>query len=91
MSESWSGSQAQKLPTISFEFFPAKDRRHGAQSLGRHQPACAVAPNFVSVTYGAGGSTRERTHTTIARILTRDFTPACGASHMRGCHPLRYR
>ena len=38
------------------------------ESITRLAP---LAPNFVSVTYGAGGSTRERTHATVKRILRR--------------------
>ncbi|HEY0329082.1 MAG TPA: methylenetetrahydrofolate reductase [NAD(P)H] [Rhodopseudomonas sp.] len=64
-------------PAISFEFFPPKTEemeRTLWQAISRLAP---LAPNFVSVTYGAGGSTRERTHATIARILNETrLTPA---------------
>lgn len=53
---------------ISFEFFPPKTEAMAEtlwQSVQRLEP---LAPRFVSVTYGAGGSTRERTHNTVARI-----------------------
>ncbi len=44
------------------------------ESVERLEP---LAPNFVSVTYGAGGSTRERTHATVKRILAETtLTPA---------------
>ncbi len=69
--------QAQKLPKISFEFFPPKTEdmeRNLWEVINRLAP---LTPNFVSVTYGAGGSTRERTHSTIARILGETkLTPA---------------
>ncbi|MDB5616982.1 methylenetetrahydrofolate reductase [NAD(P)H] [Tardiphaga sp.] len=58
-----------KLPNISFEFFPPKTEdmeRSLWETVTRLAP---LNPNFVSVTYGAGGSTRERTHSTITRIL----------------------
>src|ERR1700734_1260963 len=65
-----SGSpRAAKQPAISFEFFPPKTEemeRSLWETINRLAP---LAPNFVSVTYGAGGSTRERTHSTIARLL----------------------
>jgi methylenetetrahydrofolate reductase (NADPH) len=71
------GAQTQKLPTISFEFFPPKTEemeRNLWEVISRLAP---LTPNFVSVTYGAGGSTRERTHSTITRILSEtDLTPA---------------
>ncbi|ABD89269.1 methylenetetrahydrofolate reductase [NAD(P)H] [Rhodopseudomonas palustris] len=64
-------------PAISFEFFPPKTEemeRTLWQAISRLAP---LAPDFVSVTYGAGGSTRERTHATIARLLAEtSLTPA---------------
>src|ERR1700738_5287422 len=63
------GHRAPGSPNISFEFFPPKteEMERGLwETINRLAP---LAPNFVSVTYGAGGSTRERTHSTIARLL----------------------
>lgn len=55
--------------TASFEFFPPKTDKMADtlwETVKRLEP---LAPSFVSVTYGAGGSTRERTHRTVERIL----------------------
>ncbi len=54
---------------VSFEFFPPKNARMEESlwtAVRRLEP---LAPQFVSVTYGAGGSTRERTHQTVARLV----------------------
>ncbi len=54
---------------VSFEFFPPKNDKMEAslwKAVKRLQP---LQPEFVSVTYGAGGSTRERTHATVARLI----------------------
>jgi methylenetetrahydrofolate reductase (NADPH) len=54
---------------VSFEFFPPKTAAMEEtlwRSIRRLEP---LRPRYVSVTYGAGGSTRERTHATVARIL----------------------
>lgn len=76
MSESSPASIAAR-PRISFEFFPPKTEemeRSLWETITRLAP---LNPNFVSVTYGAGGSTRERTHSTISRILGETaLTPA---------------
>jgi methylenetetrahydrofolate reductase (NADPH) len=69
MSSAPDGYRALNSPAISFEFFPPKTEemeRSLWETISRLAP---LSPNFVSVTYGAGGSTRERTHSTIARIL----------------------
>lgn len=58
-----------RKPRVSFEFFPPKTEALETQlweSIRKLEP---LAPNFVSVTYGAGGSTRDRTHKTVARIV----------------------
>jgi methylenetetrahydrofolate reductase (NADH) len=54
---------------VSFEFFPPKNEKMEETlwaSIRRLEP---MRPDFVSVTYGAGGSTRERTHATVSRIV----------------------
>jgi methylenetetrahydrofolate reductase (NADPH) len=61
--------QAGARIRVSFEFFPPKTAEMEAtlwEAISRLAP---LSPNFVSVTYGAGGSTRERTHATVKRIL----------------------
>ena len=65
---------------VSFEVFPPKTEEMEKtlwEAIGRLAP---LAPNFVSVTYGAGGSTRERTHATVKRILAE--TPLTPAAHL---------
>ena len=54
---------------VSFEFFPPKSEKMEAQLWEAITELAPLAPRFVSVTYGAGGSTRERTHATVARIV----------------------
>jgi methylenetetrahydrofolate reductase (NADPH) len=62
---------------VSFEFFPPKTEKMEQtlwESIKTLEP---LQPRFVSVTYGAGGSTRERTHATVERILKEtSLTPA---------------
>jgi methylenetetrahydrofolate reductase (NADPH) len=60
---------APARPTISFEFFPPKTEKMEAALWASIEALAPLAPSFVSVTYGAGGSTRERTHGTVARIV----------------------
>ena len=63
------GHPALKQPAISFEFFPPKTEEMEKSLWETIKRLAPLSPSFVSVTYGAGGSTRERTHSTIARIL----------------------
>ncbi len=69
-----------RRPNVSFEFFPPKNEEAEAslwESIRRLEP---VRPSFVSVTYGAGGSTRERTHATVKRLV--DETGLKPAAHL---------
>ena len=73
-------SRSGSRVAVSFEFFPPKTAEMEAQlweAIGRLAP---LAPEFVSVTYGAGGSTRERTHATVARLVKE--TPLKPAAHL---------
>src|SRR5580692_8559813 len=71
---------AHKRPAISFEFFPPKTEEMERNLWDTITRLAPLSPNFVSVTYGAGGSTRERTHSTIARILSE--TELLPAAHL---------
>jgi len=63
--------------STSFEFFPPNSDKMADQLWIAVETLAPLAPRFVSVTYGAGGSTRERTHQTVTRILKEtDLTPA---------------
>jgi methylenetetrahydrofolate reductase (NADPH) len=70
-------ADAPRKLRVSFEFFPPKTAEMEQslwEAIARLAP---LKPNFVSVTYGAGGSTRERTHSTVKRILAETMlTPA---------------
>jgi methylenetetrahydrofolate reductase (NADPH) len=62
---------------VSFEFFPPKTDEMEKTLWESIERLAPLSPNFVSVTYGAGGSTRERTHATVRRILAETaLTPA---------------
>jgi methylenetetrahydrofolate reductase (NADPH) len=73
-------AQQGRRMCVSFEFFPPKTEemeRTLWEAIARLAP---LAPSFVSVTYGAGGSTRERTHATVKRIIAE--TPLAPAAHL---------
>ncbi|MCC6926341.1 methylenetetrahydrofolate reductase [NAD(P)H] [Novosphingobium sp.] len=65
---------------VSFEFFPPRTDALAAQLWEVVQTLAPLDPAFVSVTYGAGGSTRDRTHDTVARIIAEAGLPA--AAHL---------
>ena len=67
-------------PRVSFEFFPPKTAEMEERLWGAIKRLEPLRPRFVSVTYGAGGSTRERTHATVRRI--RHETPLEPAAHL---------
>src|SRR5205823_6984350 len=58
----------QHPTTFSFEFFPPKTDAAAEELFGTVARLQELRPSFVSVTYGAGGSTRERTHDLVVRI-----------------------
>lgn len=68
----------RQRPSLSFEFFPPKTPEGSAALFETVQELAAYKPAYVSVTYGAGGSTREMTHDLVVRIKTEtgiDTTP----------------
>ena len=56
-------------PTFSFEFFPPKSERASESLFETIKDLESLAPSYVSITYGAGGTTRERTHDLVEKIL----------------------
>ena len=64
-------------PSVSFEFFPPNTDAMDATLWQSIERLAGLAPRFVSVTYGADGSTRERTHAAVERIIKETrLTPA---------------
>jgi methylenetetrahydrofolate reductase (NADPH) len=67
-------------PCFSFEFFPPRTREAGEQLFKAIEDLVPLRPSYVSVTYGAGGSTRELTHGLVIRI--REHTRLTVVAHM---------
>ena len=63
-------------PSLSFEFFPPGSEKAAANLFGTIRELEKLNPSFVSVTYGAGGSTRTLTHQLVLRILQETSVPA---------------
>lgn len=58
-----------KKVSVSFEFFPPQTDKSKTILWNSIERLAPLTPDFISITYGAGGSTRERTHTTVKRVL----------------------
>ena len=71
---------SEKSIEVSFEFFPPKTEKMEQTLWASIEKLAPLNPRFVSVTYGAGGSTRERTHSTVKRIV--DETSLKPAAHL---------
>lgn len=69
-----------KEMAVSFEFFPPQTEASRTMLWNSIERLSPLAPKFVSITYGAGGSTRQRTHDTVKRII--DETPLVPAAHL---------
>lgn len=63
------GSTPGRPLKVSFEFFPPKNDEMEKTLWASVERLAPLAPRFVSVTYGAGGTTRERTHATVKRLV----------------------
>jgi methylenetetrahydrofolate reductase (NADPH) len=70
----------RQQPCFSFEFFPPRTREAGEQLFKTIEDLVSLRPSYVSVTYGAGGSTRELTHGLVIRI--REHTRLTVVAHM---------
>ncbi|HEV3146514.1 MAG TPA: methylenetetrahydrofolate reductase [NAD(P)H] [Gemmataceae bacterium] len=76
---------ANDCPTFSFEFFPPKTDEASEELFRTISHLQELEPSFVSVTYGAGGSTRERTHDLVVRIQKE--TKLTAVAHLTSvCH-----
>ncbi len=74
------GARADRRLKVSFEFSPPKTQEAEDSLWEAIRRLAPLAPEFVSVTYGAGGSTRERTHRTVLRMLRE--TTLAPAAHL---------
>lgn len=69
-----SARRAANEPTLSFEFFPPKDEAGEANLWSAFEKLLEVSPDYVSVTYGAGGSNRERSLAVVDRMAKQVLT-----------------
>ena len=74
---------------VSFEFFPPKNAAMNETLWQSVETLAPLGPRFASVTYGAGGSTRERTHQQVVRIQNEARIPA--AAHLTCVEATRER
>jgi methylenetetrahydrofolate reductase (NADPH) len=73
-------SQRERSIQVSFEFFPPADEKMEQTLWASIQRLAPLRPRFVSVTYGADGSTRDRTHQVVARVAAE--TALTAAPHL---------
>lgn len=71
LSTAWDRHPFPVVPAVSFEFFPPSDAAMEQKLWQTVERLAPLKPRFVSVTYGAGGSTRARTHETVTAIQQR--------------------
>ena len=84
----YAAKKAAGKPVVSFEFFPPKTDEGDRTLLEKQIPALLAArPDFCSVTYGAGGSTRDKTLMIVDRIQRAARPDRARASHLRQPHP----
>ncbi len=68
--------QSQNAPLFSFEFYPPKTEEGAANLQAVHRKLAALNPDFFSVTFGAGGSTRDKTFETVVDIQSKGIAAA---------------
>jgi methylenetetrahydrofolate reductase (NADPH) len=73
-------TRLRSRPTVSFEFFPPKDEQMEQTLWQSVERLTSLQPRFVSVTYGADGSTRARTHNIVTKIQS--STALTAAPHL---------
>lgn len=77
---------ANAAPQLSFEFFPPRTEALETQLWSCIRRLAPLRPRFVSVTYGAGGTTQSRTHATVVRVLQETaLTPAAHLTCVGAC------
>ena len=81
-------SDEGKIP-FSFEFFPPKTDKGWESLYSTISELMPLNPAYVSVTYGAGGSTRENTHRLVTRLTKETGLPSKSLTLINKSHPLR--
>ena len=80
---------AASKPSLSFEFFPPRDAPAWEDLYQTIRELEPLRPSFVSVTYGAGGNTRELTHELVLRLKQSTSIPPLAVKPTKSCRPSR--